>query len=163
MNKQKYRIVDLDNCVADDGWRIKNIAWGRKEPNAKYATYHSLCGFDEAHNADLFWRAGEQAIIFTGRPCAVRAITVEWLRRHNMPYVHLIMRNNDDHSPSVALKSKMLSWLWSTYGIELEQIANAFDDHQPIVDMYKSFGIPAHQLKIHSLDAYTNPFTQEKL
>lgn len=190
MTEARYRILDLDNCISDDGWRIPRIDWGLPPGNARYAEYHKLCGFDKCVNRELFERAlcpkhvgyehqnavacmvctevlklreeGEPLnVILTGRPTSVRGITEEWLARNRVPYKFLLMRNNPDERRSVAIKEQHLDWLASWYEISITQIVEAFDDHPEIVAMYNATGIPAKQVKAHSENAYINPHTKE--
>ena len=37
-----FIILDLDNCIADDQWRISRINWQHKDPMRRYHDYHSL-------------------------------------------------------------------------------------------------------------------------
>lgn len=151
----QYRILDLDNCIANDAWRIPRISWQHIDPDRKYHDYHMLAGFDEVGNEELF-KGRSNIIIFTARPVLIRAMTEEWLRRKGVDYDILMMRNNGDHRKSVDLKMQQLHWL-SQYSIELKQIEHAFDDRQDVIDMYKKCGVPATVRAIHNVCAYTRP------
>lgn len=152
-----YVILDLDNCIADDGWRIPKIRWQHKEPLLRYHAYHSLSGFDRLGNEDLFAGAHHDVIVFTARPVHYAEITEEWLRRNNVTVRHLIMRNNDDHRPSVELKRHMLHWLPELYGVAWKEIVAAYDDRQDVVDMFRKHHIEAYVRCIHDQCAYTAP------
>lgn len=154
-----YRILDLDNCISDDSWRIPKINW-KKTGNARYEDYHLLCGFDRFVNFRLI-HSGHTNIILTGRPVLVRGITEEWLARAGVPYAVLLMRNNDCELRSAEVKREMLRWLPAFYDITLSQIVDAHDDHQEIVDMYVSNGIRAIKTAAHAVSAYINPFKLE--
>lgn len=151
-----YVILDLDNCIADDAWRIPRINWSKKDPGARYHVYHSLAAFDRPGNEDLF-SDGSEAIIFTARPALYRPATEEWLRRHNVPFKHLVMRNNNDHRKSVDLKREMLHWLPELYNIAWSSVAAAYDDREDVVEMFRRNHINAHVRAIHGVCAYTNP------
>jgi hypothetical protein len=69
----------------------------------------------------------------------------------------LIMRNNDDHTPSVELKRRMLQWLPQHYGISHDGIVAAYDDRPDVVEMYKQHGINGQLMSVHDVCAYTNP------
>lgn len=154
-----YVIVDLDNCIADDAWRIPQINWQKSDPLDRYHAYHALSGFDELDNADLL-ETGHDLIIFTARPVLYSPITEEWLRRRGVRYHHLIMRNNNDHRSSVDLKRQMLHWLPETYGVPWRQIAAAYDDRPDIVEMFRKHHIDAHVRAIHDVCAYTAPLKE---
>lgn len=155
----KFIIVDLDNCIADDAWRIPKINWSKPTPIARYHDYHSLSGFDAIGNLRIFDEHADCGlIIFTARPELYRALTHEWLTRRGVPYERLFMRGNEDHRDSIELKRTMVLNLPEFYyGIALEDIAAAYDDRQDVVDMYRSYKITAHRLEIHNVCAYTPP------
>jgi hypothetical protein len=161
--QQHISIWDLDNCLADDAWRIPRIDWSAACPGARYAAYHAAAGEDACavRNAALFkaWRAFGTAPVFaTGRPEAIRRDTEDWIERHlgmRPTRDALFMRGDTDHRPSVVLKREMLSLIRATY--PAAHIALAFDDHPGIVDMYRAEGVAALHLQIHSVDAYNPP------
>jgi hypothetical protein len=98
-------ILDLDNCIANDAWRIPKINWQKENPLDRYHDYHSLSGFDELGNGDILTRHElAEIVIFTARPVLYRAVTEEWLRRNGVNYEYLVMRNNNDHCHSLELK-----------------------------------------------------------
>lgn len=153
-------IVDLDNCIADDAWRIPRIDWKQQSPFDRYHNYHLLAGFDACANDDILVGARnnvDRVIVFTARPVAYRAITEEWLRRKRVPYEHLVMRNNNDHRPSLELKRTMLHWLPELYGVPWRCIVAAYDDRQDIVEMYRKHHISAYLRAVHDVCAYTPP------
>lgn len=152
-----YIIVDLDNCISDDAWRIPKIDWSKKNPLERYHEYHSLSAFDALVNEDIVTRPGQRAIVFTARPVLYRAITEEWLRRHDVPFDHLVMRNNDDHRHSMEIKRQMLHWLPEHYGVSWKRIAAAYDDRQDVVDMFRRYDIDAYVRAAHDVCAYTDP------
>jgi len=145
-----YRIIDLDNCISDDAWRIPYIDWQHLQPMRRYHNYHSLAPFDKFENKHLF-ATNDRIIIFTARPVMYRCATVEWLRRNGIVYSYLLMRNNSDHKHSLDLKREHLSWLPELYGVPLSMIQLAVDDHQEIVDMYRAKGLRAERVAIHDL------------
>lgn len=154
----KTYIVDIDNCIAHDAWRIPYINWQKTNPFQRYHDYHSLSGFDAFDDSAFKLMAPEKRVaIFTARPVHYRAITEEWLDRNNVHFDILIMRNNDDHRPSVELKAQQLNWLVSLYDVRLEEIELAFDDRRDIVEMYKARGVPAVVHELHDVCAYTKP------
>ena len=157
-----YIIVDLDNCIANDAWRIPRINWQKSNPMDRYHDYHSLSAWDELGNTDIFAAHPDaRVIIFTARPVLYAAITQEWLKRKGVEYDYLVMRNNNDHRPSLELKRTMLGWLPDTYGVPLSDVVAAYDDRQDVVDMFSANGIAARRRKLHNVCAYTNPEVKE--
>ena len=152
----RFVILDLDNCIADDAWRIPRINWQKQDPLERYHEYHSLSGFDNSWNSDLY-DGSHDVIIFTARPVLYRPITEEWLRRHGIGYHHLTMRNTNDLRNSVDLKRAMLHWLPELYGVPWRHIAAAYDDRQDVVDMYRKHHVDAYVRALHDTCAYTPP------
>lgn len=158
---ERYALLDIDNCIANDGWRIPEIDWKARDRFMRYHAYHQLSAWDNRGNLDLFLDPPHALIIVTCRPVHYRRTTEEWLRRNGVRYAHLLMRNNDDHRNSVAVKRSYLNaLLW--YDIDwLRQVVAAFDDRQEIVDMYRECGINAERRNLHDVCAYINPLTKE--
>ena len=153
-------ILDLDNCIADDGWRIPKIDWEHENPDVRYWRYHSLAPFDTAGNHDLLDRAREEGcVISTARPAHYKCATVEWLKRiAGLQPLAILMREPYDHRPSVHLKRSHVEIVRGTSSYE--KITAAFDDRPDVVQMYRMNGIVAEVRSIHDLCAYTRP--QEK-
>lgn len=151
-----YVILDLDNCIADDAWRIPRINWQKSNPVERYHEYHSLSAFDRVGNEDLF-SGQHRVIVFTARPVLYSFITREWLKRNDIRAEHVVMRNNDDRRDSVDLKRHMLHWLPENYGVAWQDIVAAYDDRPDVVEMYRKHHIPAFVRSIHSVCAYNKP------
>jgi hypothetical protein len=135
-------IIDLDNCVSNDRWRLHLIQPHHPKPNDRFWEYHEACYMDIHDNrlvvADLSYRY--RLLVFTSRPEAVRKKTEEWLAKWKIPHDLLYMRPDDNHMTSVEMKKLMLSWLPADYVVE-----HAIDDRHDILDMYRSQGIPSTQ------------------
>src|SRR5687768_11237836 len=125
----KTIIVDLDNCISDDGWRRSKIV--REETNVflKYRSYHEQCHMDALCNRHIL-EQGHYVAILTGRPRLFMSQTINWLVDNSVKFDHLIMRNQYDYSYSTDLKRKMLGWLINHYDVRKEDIVCAYDDRQ---------------------------------
>lgn len=146
-------ILDIDNCIADDEWRIPHVDWKRTDPMARYRKYHELSPWDVVRNMVLYYHEPE-CLVLTARPVLYRIATEEWLRRAGVRALHLVMRNNDDHRPSLDVKRQQVRWLVEHYDVKLDSIRIAYDDRPEIVAMYQSLGIPAEVRAIHNTTAY---------
>jgi hypothetical protein len=152
----RYRILDLDNCIADDGWRIPAIDWSQQDPFQRYHPYHSLSAWDACCNRNLFEHFIGEIIICTGRHIMYRFMTEEWLKRNGVQYSYLLMRNNtDNRTSSPDVKSGMIDWLFNHYNVKPEEIEMCYDDRPDIIAMYRSRGLPAALRFIHNVCAYT--------
>lgn len=151
-------ILDLDNCISDDAWRIPTIDWEQKDLDIRYLQYHALSAFDDVGNKELFADLEPNScLVLTARPVHLFLQTVEWLRRAGVPLLGLMMRPTGDNTPSALMKASMLSVAMGQMHISIEDIGVAYDDRQDIVDMYRSMGIQAERRFIHTLEAHLPP------
>lgn len=167
MSRQfKHAIIfDLDNCLSNDEHRIPRIDW-TKTGDARYHEYHMAMLADKPANWDVFENAMTRPVyivFMTARPITFRETTKRWLSEQLGANLDLddrfvlIMRNRGDHRKSVAVKRDMIHAL-PEYGLSIDNIIQAYDDRQDIVDMYRSeFGIKADILKAHEICAFTPP------
>lgn len=157
---ERFVLLDIDNCIANDGWRIPSIDWRDADLFRRYHEYHLLAPWDECGNFDLFTGREERIVLLTSRPLFYRRSTQEWLQRHGVNYAHLFMRNNWDHRPSLHIKRGQLEALFE-YGIDIRhQIVCAYDDRPEICVMYREHGIRAEVRALHDVCAYSNPITK---
>jgi hypothetical protein len=146
----KVTILDLDNCISNDGWRKPTIKHHIANLDERFLNYHLNSIFDEFVNGHIIDGAGA-LIIFTARPDKFRIITEKWMRRNGIEVDRLCMRKAGDHRPSLDVKLDMLldeMIEWQLEGIQLDDII-AYDDRQDIVDMYINNGIKAEVLRIN--------------
>ena len=79
--------------------------------------------------------------ILSGRSDATQDATLDWLRKHNVPFDHLQMRPQDHlYMPDNQLKQ---IWLDS---IGKDNVAMVFDDRQQVVDMWRQNGLTCFQV-----------------
>lgn len=137
MAKQTIRIVDLDSTISDDSWRHWMIdpSLHDRHPQ-KYYAYHMHCDGDLVINRYIVDESPHEVVFVTARHEYVRQMTKDWLDSQGFKYKALIMRADNDHTPSVELKRKVVEQLLVMFNIE-----RAYDDRQDIVDMYHSLGI----------------------
>lgn len=140
-------ILDLDNTICDDSWRVPYIDWDNENVFDRFHAYHSLHAFDQAANFDLFANRDEQYIVMTARPQLYEATTREWLQRNGILCELLLMRPIDSHAPSLQVKEQQLKIVERTYG--LESITAAFDDRVDICALFGKYGVPAFCRPIH--------------
>lgn len=159
-------ICDIDNCIADDAWRIPFIDWDKGDPDARYHVYHTL-GIGDAPDAAAWLTQerntaqAEHVHFFTARAVRYSKLTHWWLEdatgmRRGKDYT-LHMRNNGDHRSSVEVKRNMLSHLFGCTDAMPGDIAAAYDDREDVVAMYRECNIPAHVRAVHNKCAWTDP------
>ena len=161
-------IFDIDNCIANDAWRMAFIDW-RPGLNGdeRYGPYHERCDEDAPANTSLLLsvvHAFDHApVFFTARPESVRIKTEYWLYKHfGIARPVILMRGWAEFTPSVPLKRRMLEKFRARLGPG-DVITAAYDDREDLVEMYRSEGLAAEVLKVHDVCPYTNPLTLEKI
>jgi hypothetical protein len=160
--RNKVIILDLDNCISDDLWRIKHIDWSTDNMTARYHDYHSLAPFDDVANQHLWAGTACEIAVFTARPMMFMAAAEEWLHRQRIDYFALMMRPTDYHLPSDELKFDQLKQLLNS-GIDRRDIMAAYDDRPEVVRMYRRNGVAGELRYIHQRDAYKNPNQIERI
>jgi beta-phosphoglucomutase-like phosphatase (HAD superfamily) len=86
--------------------------------------------------------SGKEIWIVSGRSSEVRPQTEEWLRRHDIPYEHLVMRRVGDFRPDDELKRH-----WLVNGtLPKERILLVFDDRDKVVAMWRREGLTCAQV-----------------
>lgn len=147
-----FTIWDLDNCLADDHWRQKNIEWD-KDGDDRYRFYNSMLEMDRlAHKNefDLFIKIGAEPVFFTGRSEYLREPTLRWIHRQLGIVNPIMYMRPDNHRASPRdLKEVMLTKFFREHMGFGNRIIAAFDDLPPVVEMYRQHNVPAAQLAIH--------------
>lgn len=173
-------ILDLDNCCADDAWRIPQIDWTATDPDARYHVYHALGFYDgpaqlpERLKQLIDARCIDQLHIVTSRPARYRQATESWLRANGVydiaPVVTLNMRPAFDHRPSPDVKRDAAATLWveaisklrfpsaASTGVQID--IHVFDDRADCLHAIEAaLPVPStlHLCAIHAEDAYDAP------
>jgi hypothetical protein len=142
-----YTILDLDNCISNDGWRQHWLGDTNSfSRNKKLEAYHSGCGID-----DFNWYPDipfpENVVIFTGRPIKYILATKLWLAKNNINTDLVYMRPNGNKMPSHILKMHFLKmFLEANPGAVIDM---AYDDRAIVLEMYKKQGIQQTMKRIN--------------
>ena len=109
--------------------------------------------------AQLYYDAGYKIMIFSGRNDRSFDATVDWLKKHNVPFHNLVMRPDKfkDKSwpiadgnpatpdmrfmPDEILKKKMLDLF-----VDIDDVFMTVDDRQKVVDMWRGLGLTCFQV-----------------
>ena len=151
------RILDIDNVLSDDEWRITLIHWDKSCPTERYHDYHLASAFDRAVNQRLLSEYSDRNILFTAMPERYRTLRAMWLNTNRLGYGQTLMRANDDHRPSDLIKRDMLFSLFSQ-GYTHADVELACDDREDVLSMYMLHGISTTRvIRVHDSCAYTNP------
>jgi len=83
----------------------------------------------------------DTVIICSGRNDICKKETIEWLDRHEVYYIELLMRKSEDRRNDVEVKRDMLNYIRNKYG----NPSLAIEDRQRVVDFWRSEGITCLQ------------------
>lgn len=148
-NKIIYYLTDLDGVLTKPDPNNQPPK-GLTEADKEFWDFYQHRIMDERPNASMikFLKEGLRIynsdhshmpiIIHTARPERFREQTVHWLKRWNVPYESLVMREDDDFSFDVEAKEKSLK---SILQVMNEKPIAVFEDRQPLVEMYRKYGL----------------------
>jgi hypothetical protein len=91
--------------------------------------------------AKLFHQNGFKIYVLSGRSDKTSDITIQWLKKYNVPFDLLKMRKNNDTRPDEIIKKEFVLEL----GI-LENIFLILDDREKVVKMWRSLGLECFQV-----------------
>lgn len=136
----KAVIFDIDGTLADVAHRRHHIVDGRN-----WDAFFAAMGDDPCVES-IQWLAHKlyshvPLIICSGRPEKYRAITEEWLARHRIEFVSLLMRPDDDTRQDFIVKGQMLD---AILGDGFEPIL-VVDDRPSVVSMWRERGLTCLQ------------------
>lgn len=152
----RYRIIDIDNCISDDEWRIPRIDFKAATIDERYRAYHQLAPFDNLKNGRLISLGDKERNVYsTARPEYYRPLTLEWLKRKGCNPFALLMRRSDDYNSAAGIKYDGLCNFLREHGLMFKDIRIAFDDHAEVLAMYESLGIRAQSVAVHQNTRWT--------
>lgn len=141
---KKYVIFDLDGTLADGRHRLHLL------PTKDYDKTESWTAFNLASQDDTpfldnievcnLFAFGDYytVIILTGRSDVARAVTEEWLDKHEVHYDALVMRSQSDNRKDTVIKEEYLR------SIGLGNILCCFDDLPHVAYHLRSLGLTCH-------------------
>lgn len=126
-------MFDVDGVLADVSHRRHFIEGRRNWPG-----FFSAAGDDAplATGLGLAQAASDKGldvVYLSGRPEHLRAVTVEWLRRHGAPDGQLLLRPEGDRSPATDLKLRLLRRL-----VRQARVVFFVDDDTDVVEAVRS-------------------------
>jgi hypothetical protein len=137
-------IFDMDGVLSDAKDRQHHLTWPRRDWHAFFAAAGDDALFDDC--AVLLGLLGQtlQVVLLTARPVSIRAATIDWLGRHEIPYDLLVMRPDIDRRASAAYKKSTVHEL-DVFGFTPRI---SFEDDRRNVEMFRAQGVPC--VYIHS-------------
>lgn len=137
-------VFDMDGVLSDASRRQHYLDW----PYRDWEAFFQACGEDEpiAEVARLLDSLDPalNILLLTARPLRVRPQTLAWLRRYELRWDCLVMRDWDDFGSSSMFKQRIVGE-FREYGFDLRL---AFEDDRRNVNMFHRQGVPC--VYIHS-------------
>jgi phosphoglycolate phosphatase-like HAD superfamily hydrolase len=137
-------VFDLDGVLSDAAGRQHFLEW----PNRDWEAFFEACGDDELIDevARLLDVIAEEhrVVLLTARPIRVQPQTLAWLKRYDLRWDVLIMRDYGDYGASREFKRRTVAEL-RAYGFDLRL---AFEDDRRNYLMFHQEGVPC--VYIHS-------------
>ena len=137
-------VFDIDGVLSDAGTRQHFIEGGRRDWDA----FFEACGddplIDDVAALLHLLDPSLQIVLLTGRPVRVQPQTVAWLKRYELKWDLLIMRDFGDYNRAREFKQYTVEDL-REYGFELRL---AFEDDRRNLEMFRAEGVPC--VYIHS-------------
>lgn len=149
VKRMPIAIFDLDGTLCDDR-RRRPLLPAVHSPDADYDAYHAGCAYDpvveDMQQAVRDHRdMGHRIVFITARPIAYVLPTLEWLDIHlgRLPHSCLLMRPDDDHTPSPELKVRLfeLNFHW-------EDVVAAYDDREDVLRAFQAKGVSTENLTL---------------
>lgn len=134
-------IIDLDGTLADIRHRRHFVEGENKKKD--FNSFHKACVNDKPIKEIIrlvqLLYGNYEIHIFSGRSKLIKKETIAWLKKHNINYNKLIMREEKDYTPDYELKKKWLD------KYNKEDIAFVIDDRDRLVKMWREQGLTCLQ------------------
>ncbi|MFC4225438.1 phosphatase domain-containing protein [Lysinibacter cavernae] len=91
----------------------------------------------------LLAAAGHKIVIVSARRERYSFITSDWLKRNNIPYDHLVLRESHDTRPDHVTKRE----LFDRHIRQRFCVQAVFDDRNAVVDLWRSLGLKCLQVQ----------------
>jgi phosphoglycolate phosphatase-like HAD superfamily hydrolase len=137
-------VFDIDGVLSDAGTRQHYLEGSRRD----WDGFFDACGddplIDDVAALLGLLDPGLQVVLLTGRPLRVQPQTVAWLKRYELRWDVLIMRDYGDYSRAREFKKWTVDDL-RRYGFDL---VLGFEDDRRNLEMFRAEGVPC--VYIHS-------------
>ena len=139
-------IFDLDGTLANiDERREKAMKTNGKLNWDKFSSDElikkDLPNMPVIKTAKLFHQSGFKIYVLSGRSEETKQVTTQWLKKYDVPFDVLKMREKNDTRPDEVIKKEFV--------VELSILENIFlilDDREKVVKMWRSLQLPCFQV-----------------
>ena len=139
-------IFDLDGTLANiDDRREKamkpngKLNWDKFSSDELIKT--DLPNIPVIKTAKLFHQNGFKIYVLSGRSINTKRVTTQWLKKYDVPFDVLKMREKNDNTPDEVIKKEYVVKL-----AILDNIFLIFDDREKVVKMWRSLGLSCFQV-----------------
>lgn len=163
-------VIDMDGTLSDPTHRRDLVYVPKDNPTGKKSDWPSFferCADDPPrdHVIDMLKKhkaIGREIILCSARPefydghdgkkHCLRTVTVDWLKKYNIPFDRLIMRRQGDYRKDELVKSEILDKY-----LDRSRIVEIIDDRPIVINMWRSRGLEVQA--VGSREAFPNdPF-----
>jgi hypothetical protein len=139
-------IFDLDGTLANiDDRREKSMKPNGKLNWDKFSSDEliktDLPNIPVIKTAKLFHQNGFKIYVLSGRSINTKRVTTQWLKKYDVPFDVLKMREKNDNTPDEVIKKEYVVKL-----AILDNIFLIFDDREKVVKMWRSLGLSCFQV-----------------
>jgi phosphoglycolate phosphatase-like HAD superfamily hydrolase len=137
-------VFDIDGVLSDAAGRQHFLEEGRRDWSAFFEACSDDPVIEEIARLLELLDSSLRVVLLTGRPLRVQAQTLAWLRRYELRWDLLVMREHRDYSGVTDFKQRVVAELRAA-GFDLRL---AFEDDPSNHAMYVQAGVPC--VYIHS-------------
>ena len=136
----RIAVFDVDGVLADVRHRLRFVEQSPKNWASFFAAMDDDGPLaDGITMAQAHAMAGDSIVYLTGRNESYRALTLAWMRRHNLPEGRLVMRRDDDRRPARLFKPQALATI-----ARRGRVVTVVDDDESVVTVLRRDGWPVH-------------------
>ncbi len=135
--KQKAIICDLDGTLADIRVRLKHLEGKKKDWKSFNKTIETDALHEWCREILIRFSKDHKIIIVSGRTDDLKKQTEAWLKKFDVPYHYIFMRESKDFRPDNIIKLE----IFEREIREKFSVLFVLDDRQKVVDMWRAEGL----------------------
>ena len=129
-------VVDIDGTLADISHRQHHIKGKRKKWRKFFQSMDKDLPVPAVAAKVRMLSQDHMIILVSGRPDDYRTLTEDWLRKHQIPYHQLFMRQSGDFRDDDVVKQEILNQY-----LNKEKIKLVIDDRPRVIRMWRKNGL----------------------
>ena len=143
----KVCIFDLDGTISLCDHRLKYIRGEKKD----WDTFFKECINDKVNEfiailmRNLWY--DYKIIVISGRSEDVRKETLDWFRKHRIPFAKMYMRPHNNFTSDDILKKELMLQAQKEMNFTKEDVLCIFEDRNKVVKMWRDLGYTCFQVR----------------